>query len=236
MKKKGVKARKKRLAGGGGGALPAITPFTILGKSHYSAQTNSGLTQPNLAFNLIAVHNGATVQDVNSVDIADYEVRDYITGTLRGIAADSYPVGSPSNHLNITLPINSRNINHALYPRPAIYNPTGATIGEVTYTASVVVDVHDLVNQGIVTQHGAASVNAGNPPMFNTTFASNSLMLMFADSPAGPLPHGIASGELVIQYTATVLSKTGNTILTTAILPDADATTKQSFYLDIIVQ
>ena len=104
----GIKAKKKRLGGGGGGgALPPISPYAILGKTHYSNQTNSGLTQPNLAFNVIDANSNAQISDVNGVNIADYEVRDYITGTLRGIAADAYPGNSP-NFLNITIPQNYR--------------------------------------------------------------------------------------------------------------------------------
>ena len=211
----GIKAKKKRLGGGGGGgALPPISPYAILGKTHYSNQTNSGLTQPNLAFNVIDANSNAQISDVNGVNIADYEVRDYITGTLRGIAADTYPGNSP-NFLNITLPQNYRHggsvADLALYSRPAIYNPTGVYIGSVDYTASVVVDTHNLVAQNILIQQNAPTVHGG-------------------------LPHPIASGELIIQYTATVSTKQGNTNLTTGNAANAAETTKQSFYLDLIIQ
>ena len=239
---KGVKAKKKRLSGGGGGggALPAISPYAILGKTHYSNQTNSGLTQPNLAFNVVDANSGGQIVDANGVNIADYEVRDYITGTLRGIAADTYPGNSP-NFLNITLPQNYRHggsvADLALYSRPAIYNPTGVYIGAVDYTASVVVDAHNLVGQNILVQQGSATVQGGNPPMYNTTFVNNPLVFAFAQIPGGGgLQHPIASGELIIQYTATVLTKQGNTNLTTGNPANAAETTKQSFYLDFIVQ
>ena len=69
--KVGIKAKKKRLGGlGGGGGLSPITPFTILGKAHYSAQTNSGLTQPNLAFNINDAMTGLVLSDVGGNNIA----------------------------------------------------------------------------------------------------------------------------------------------------------------------
>tara|TARA_R110001592_G_scaffold224032_5_gene479641 strand:+ start:6999 stop:7742 length:744 start_codon:yes stop_codon:yes gene_type:complete len=236
----GIKAKKKRLGGGGGGgALPPISPFTILGKTHYSHQTNSGLTQPNLAFTVVDANSGGQVVDTNGVNFADYEVRDYITGTLRGIAADTYPGNSP-NFLNITLPQTYRQgggglADLFLYPRPAIYNPNGTSIGQVDYTASVVVDAHNLVGQGILVQMAAPTVSASNAPMFNTTFVNNPLVFAFAQIPGGGgLPHPIASGELIIQYTATIVTKSGNIALTTGNPTNASETTKQSFYLDVI--
>lgn len=237
---KGVKAKKKRLAGGGGGALPPINPFAILGKTHYSNLTNSGLTQPNLAFNVIDANSGGQINDVNGVNVADYEVRDYITGTLRGIAADAYPGNSP-NFLNITLPQNYRTggsvADLSLFPKPAIYNPTGLAIGGVDYTASIVIDTHNLVAQGIVAQVGSPTVNSGAHPMFHTTFVNNPIVFAFAQIPGGGgLAHPIASGELVIQYTATVVTKSGNVSLTTGNPANAAETTKQSFYLDFIIQ
>lgn len=240
---KGVKAKKKRLSGGGGGgggALPPISPFAIIGKAHYSNQTNSGLTQPNLAFNLVNANGGGQIADINGVNIADYEVRDYITGTLRGIAADTYP-GNVPNFLNITIPQNYRHggsvADLALFPKPAIYNPNGTPIGGVDFTASVVVDTLNLVGQGILVQSGSSTVAGNQPPMFNSTFAGNPLLFNFAQIPGGGgFPQPIASGELIIQYTATVVTKQGNINLTTGNPANAAETTKQSFYLEFVSQ
>jgi hypothetical protein len=234
--KVGIKAKKKRLGGlGGGGGLPPISPFAILGKAHYSAQTNSGLTQPNLAFNISDVNTGLVLTDVGGNSIADYEVRDYITGTLRGIAADSYPAGITPN-LNITLANTARNIDFFLYSRPAIYNPTGLALGTVNYTTTVVVDAHNLVGNNLLTQIGSNQVSAGNAPMFNSTFVNQPLVFSFNSGTGGGLPHPINSGELIIQITASVVTKSGTVALTTGNPANAAETTKQSFYLDLIVQ
>ena len=239
---KGVKAKKKRLAagGGGGGGLPAISPYAIIGKTHYSYQTNSGLTQPNLAFNVVDLNTGNAIADINGVTIADYEVRDYITGTLRGIAADTYPGNSP-NFLNITIPQNYRHggsvTDLSLYPRPAIYNPNNTPIGGVTYTASVVVDTLNLVGQGILVQQSSPQVSSGTLPMFNTTYVNNPLRFEFMSFGGGPgFNQPIASGELIIQYTAEVVTKAGNVLLTTGNPANAAETTKQSFYLEFVSQ
>lgn len=233
----GIKAKKKRLGGGGGGGggLPPITPYTILGKAHYSAGTNSGLTQPNCSFSMNNLTSGSIIQDVNSNNIANYEVRDYITGTLRGIAADSYPFGITPN-LNITLANTARNIDMSLDAEVGLYNPTGVNIGTVDYTMSVVVDTHNLVAQGFIASV-PAQTQGSSQPVFHSSFAGAPIELMFAQFPGGQgIPHGIASGELVFQITATVLTKAGNTALTTGNPANAAETTKQSFYLDFIVQ
>jgi len=231
---KGLKAKKKRLGGGGGGALPPISPFAILGKAHYSNITNSGLTQPNCSFGLDNFNTGQAIQDINGTTISHYEVRDYITGTLRGISFDSpYPFGNPA--LNITLPISCRNIDMHLEPDVAIYNPTGLAIGSVDYTISVVVDLHNLVAQGFI-QVSSPTVQGNQPPMFQTNFAGNPIELLFNSNMVGGLPHPINSGELIFQITATVVTKAGNVNLTTGNPANAAETTKQSFYLDFIVQ
>ena len=235
----GIKAKKKRLGGGGGGGggggLPPITPYTILGKAHYSAQTNSGLTQPNCSFELMDLNSGQGIQDLNGVVINNYEVRDYITGTLRGIAFDSpYPFNQ-TPALNITISQNHRNIDMGLGADVGIYNPNGANIGVVDYTMSVVVDTHNLVAQGFI-QNGSPTVQGNANPNYHSNFGGNLIELLFNSSIVGGLQHPINSGELVFQITATVLSKAGNTALTTGNAANAAETTKQSFYLDFIVQ
>ena len=72
--------------------------------------------------------------------------------------------------------------------------------------------------------------------MFAANFSSTQIELMFNSGTIGGLPHPINSGELILQITATVVTKTGNTSLTTGNPANAAETTKQSFYLDLIVQ
>jgi hypothetical protein len=72
--------------------------------------------------------------------------------------------------------------------------------------------------------------------MFNSTFVNQPLVFSFNSGTGGGLPHPINSGELIIQITASVVTKSGTVALTTGNPANAAETTKQSFYLDLIVQ
>jgi len=116
-----------------------------------------------------------------------------------------------------------------------IYNPTGAVIGIVDYEIKVEIDTHNLVTQNIIT-HVARQTQGNNTPMFHSNFSGNPMELLFNSGTIGGLPHPINSGELVFRITAQVVTKSGNTSLTTGNAANAAETTKQSFYLDFIVQ
>jgi hypothetical protein len=258
MKKKGVKARKKRLAGGGGGGGSAGTypmsvdnagpsadnAFGIMSIDHGSATTQSGLTHGSLSISSIIDMN-VDPEDPSAM-IAPFtgptiQIADYVATVIQSQTPINDASGSQMIAGELVIPnIVGNNKQFRISLDVAVYNPDSEAFGGGSaFQMQLVTDTLDLVNQGAVQIHEQTPSVGSSVTVHSGTISSSFLRgSATIDFDGNGIEEAMLSNQLIVAFHATdIPSKRGSGNHSTTLIQGAigSATYVGSTYLSIKV-